>query len=107
ALTFAIVGAGPTGVELAGAIKEIAGKTLPRDYKNIDTRTTRVILFQGGDRILPSFAPELSQKAERNLQRMGVEIRLNAQVTNITSKGLYVGEEFVPVRNVFWAAGVK
>ncbi|HWL07183.1 MAG TPA: NAD(P)/FAD-dependent oxidoreductase [Planctomicrobium sp.] len=107
ALTFAIVGAGPTGVELAGAIKEIAGKTLPRDYKNIDTRTTRVILFQGMDRILPSFAPELSQKAERDLKRMGVEVRLNAQVTNITSKGLYIGEEFVPVRNVFWAAGVK
>ncbi len=107
ALTFAIVGAGPTGVELAGAIKEIAGQTLPKDYRNIDTRTTQVILFQGGDRVLPQFAPELSRRAERDLKRMGVEIRLNSQVTNVTAKGLFVGEEFVPVRNVFWAAGVQ
>lgn len=107
ALTFGIVGAGPTGVELAGAIKEIAGKTLPQDYKHIDTRTTRVILFEGADRVLPSFPPELSERAHRDLERMGVEIRLNSVVTNITPQGIYVGEEFIPVRNVFWAAGVK
>ncbi|WP_437191574.1 NAD(P)/FAD-dependent oxidoreductase [Planctomicrobium sp. SH527] len=107
ALTFAIVGAGPTGVELAGAIKEIAGQTLPKDYRNIDTRTTRVILFQGGDRVLPQFTPELSQRAERDLTRMGVEIRLNSPVTNVTAKGVFVDDEFIPVRNVFWAAGVQ
>jgi NADH dehydrogenase len=107
ALTFGIVGAGPTGVELAGAIKEIAGKTLPDDYRNIDTRTTRVIVFQGGDRVLPQFPPKLSARAQQDLKRMGVEVRLNARVTNVTPEGIYVGDQFTPVRNVFWAAGVK
>lgn len=105
-LTFGIVGAGPTGVELAGAVMEIAGKTLPQDYKHIDTRTTRVILFQGGDRVLPGFPPALSDRARRDLERLGVEVRLNARVTNVTPAGVYInGEEFVPLRNVFWAAG--
>lgn len=107
ALTFAIVGAGPTGVELAGAIKEIAGQTLPRDYRHIDTRTTRVILFEGADRVLPPFPPKLSARAQRDLEQMGVEVRLNSIVTNITEDGLYIGDEFIPVHNVFWAAGVK
>jgi NADH dehydrogenase len=107
ALTFGIVGAGPTGVELAGAIKEIAGQTLPKDYKHIDTRTTRVVLFEGADRVLPPFPPELSARAHRDLERMGVEVRLKSVVTNITPRGVYVGEEFIPVRNVFWAAGVR
>jgi len=107
ALTFGIVGAGPTGVELAGAIKEIAGKTIPKDFKHIDTRTTRVILFEGADRVLPPFPPKLSARAQRDLERMGVEIRLKSIVTNITPQGIYVGEEFIPVRNVFWAAGVR
>jgi NADH:ubiquinone reductase (H+-translocating) len=106
-LTFGIVGAGATGVELAGAIKEIAGQTLPRDYKYIDTRTTRVILFEGSSRVLPPFPPELSARAQRDLERMGVEVRLNSVVTNVTTQGIYIGEEFIPVRNVFWAAGVK
>ncbi|MGH8646724.1 MAG: NAD(P)/FAD-dependent oxidoreductase [Gammaproteobacteria bacterium] len=106
-LTFGIVGAGPTGVELAGAIKEIAGQTLPKDYKHIDTRTTRVILFEGTDRVLPQFPPELSVRAQRDLGRMGVEVRLKSMVTNITAEGITVGEECVPVRNVFWAAGVR
>jgi NADH dehydrogenase len=107
ALTFGVVGAGPTGVELAGAIKEIAGRTLPRDYKHIDTRTTRVILFEGADRVLPPFPPELSARAQRDLERMGVEVRLNSIVTDITPRGVSVDDEFIPVRNVFWAAGVK
>lgn len=106
-LTFGIVGAGPTGVELAGAIKEIAGRTIPRDYKHIDTRTTRVILFEGSDRVLPQFAPELSVRARHDLERMGVEVRLNSLVTNVTPQGIEISEEFIPVRNVFWAAGVK
>ncbi|MEI7684410.1 MAG: NAD(P)/FAD-dependent oxidoreductase [Planctomycetota bacterium] len=107
ALTFGIVGAGPTGVELAGAIKEIAGKTIPADYKHIDTRTTRVILFQGADRVLPEFPPTLSARAQRDLERMGVEVRLNSIVTNVTRLGVNVGAEFIPVHNVFWAAGVR
>jgi NADH dehydrogenase len=101
------VGAGPTGVELAGAIKEIAGFTLPRDYRNIDTRTTRVIIFEGADRVLPSFPPKLSARAYRDLERMGVELRLKSVVTNITPGGICVGDEFIPVRSVFWAAGVQ
>ncbi|HEX6070186.1 MAG TPA: NAD(P)/FAD-dependent oxidoreductase [Longimicrobiaceae bacterium] len=107
ALTFGIVGAGPTGVELAGAIKEVAGQTLPEDYKHIDTRTTRVILFEAGDRVLPPFPPGLSARAQRDLEKMGVEVRLNSLVTNVTAGGIHIGEEFIPLRNVFWAAGVK
>lgn len=106
-LTFGIVGGGPTGVELAGAIMEIAGQTIPEDYKHIDTRTTRVLLFEGGPRLLPPFPPELSARAQRDLEKMGVEVRLNSLVTNVTPEGLFIGDEFIPVRNVFWAAGVK
>lgn len=106
-LTFGIVGGGPTGVELAGAIKEIAGQTIPKDYRHIDTRTTRVILFEGGARVLDPFSPALSARAKRDLERMGVEVRVNSLVTNVTPHGIYLGDEFIPVRNVFWAAGVK
>jgi len=106
-LTFGIVGGGPTGVELAGAIKEIAGETLPQDYRHIDTRTTRVIVFEAGARLLPAMAPKSSARARQDLEHMGVEVRLNAMVTNVTPEGIYVGSEFIPVRNVFWAAGVK
>jgi NADH dehydrogenase len=107
ALTFAIVGAGPTGVELAGAIKEIAAQSIPKDFRHIDTRTTRVILFEMADRVLPPFAPELSERAKADLEQMGVEVRLKTAVTGITDQGIQVGEEFVPTHNVFWAAGVK
>jgi len=107
ALTFGIVGGGPTGVELAGAIKEIAGRTIPADYRHIDTQTTRVILFEGGDRVLPAFPEELSERAKRDLERMGVEVRVNSIVTGVTPEGVSVGDEFVPLHNVFWAAGVK
>jgi NADH dehydrogenase len=106
-LTFGIVGGGPTGVELSGAIMEIAGQTIPADYKHIDTRTTRVILFEGSDRLLPPFDPAISARAKRDLERMGVEVRLKAMVTNITPDGVYLGNDFIPLRNVFWAAGVK
>ncbi|TVR54004.1 MAG: NAD(P)/FAD-dependent oxidoreductase [Gemmatimonadales bacterium] len=107
ALTFGIVGAGPTGVELAGAIKEIAGKTIPEDYRHIDTRTTRVILFEAGDRVLPTFPDKLSRRALRDLERMGVEVRLNAPVTDIRPGEVHISAEVIPIRNVFWAAGVK
>jgi NADH dehydrogenase len=106
-LTFGIVGGGPTGVELAGAIKEIAGRTIPLDYRHIDTRTTRVILFEAGPRLLPTFAAKLSARAQRDLERMGVEVRVHSAVTNVTSEGIAIGAEFIPLRNVFWAAGVK
>ena len=101
------MGAGPTGVELAGDIKDIAGQTIPKEYRHIDTRSTRVILFEGGPRVLPAFRPELSARALKDLEKMGVEVRLNSLVTNITAQGIFLGEECIPVRNVFWAAGVK
>ena len=107
ALTFAIVGGGPTGVELAGAIKEIAAKTLPREYRNIDTTTARVILLQSGPRVLPAFPEHLSEKAKLALERLGVEVRLNARVTDVTPDGIKVGDAFIGAHNVFWAAGVK
>jgi NADH:ubiquinone reductase (H+-translocating) len=107
ALTFGIVGGGPTGVELAGAIEEIAGRTLPREYRHVDTRTTRVVLFEGGPRLLPSFAPELGERARRDLERMGVEVRVGALVTEVGAEGVRIGDEFVALRNVFWAAGVQ
>lgn len=106
ALTFAIVGGGPTGVELAGAIMEIAAKTIPADFRNIDTKTTRVILFEGSGRLLEAFPPELSERARRDLEAMGVQVRLNARVTEVTADGVTVGGEFIAVRNVLWAAGV-
>src|SRR5262245_32560559 len=107
ALTFGVVGGGPTGVELAGAIMEIAGHTIPRDYRHIDTRTTRVILFEGGPRVLPTFPQALSARAQRDLERLGVEVRVNTTVTNVAAHGVSIGDEFLRVRNVFWAAGVK
>jgi NADH dehydrogenase len=108
ALTFAIVGGGPTGVELAGAIQEIAAQTMTKDFRHIDTTTARVILLQGGDRLLPQFPPELSDRAKRDLEKMGVEVLLNARVTNVTPQGVEIaGQPFLPVHNVFWAAGVQ
>ena len=107
ALTFAIVGGGATGVEMAGSIMEIAAKTVVRDFRNIDTKTTRVILFDGNDRLLTAFSPESSGRAKRTLEKMGVEVRLKAFVTNVTRDGIYVGSEFVAARSVLWAAGVR
>jgi NADH:ubiquinone reductase (H+-translocating) len=105
-LTFAVVGGGPTGVELAGAIKEIASQCLSPDFRNIDTKTTRVILIQSNDRLLPQFDPKLSRRAQQDLEAMGVEVRLNSRVTDVNADGLRIGDQFVPARNVFWAAGV-
>ncbi len=107
ALTFAVVGGGATGVELSGAIKEIAGQTLPSEYHNIDTKTTRVLLFEGEDRLLGSFPQQLSERAKRDLERLGVEVRLNAMVSEITKAGIRVGDDFIETKTVFWAAGVR
>lgn len=107
ALTFAIVGGGPTGVELAGAIKEIAAATIPRDFRNIDTTTARVVLLEGSDRLLAAFPPELSDRARHDLEAMGVEVLLNAKVTSIAHDGVHVGSDFIPAASVLWAAGVK
>ncbi len=106
-LTFAVIGGGPTGVEMAGAIQEIASKSLVRNFRNIDTTSTRVLLLEGADRLLPPFDPSLSEKAKRSLESMGVEVRLNARVTSIDSKGIRIGDEFIATHTAFWAAGVQ
>jgi NADH:quinone reductase (non-electrogenic) len=106
-LTFAIVGAGPTGVELAGEIREISSRTLRGEYRHIDTRDTRVILFEGGPRLLPTFRPALGERALRDLTRMGVEVRLDSRVTGLSPGIIELGPERIPARNVFWAAGVR
>ena len=106
-LTFAVVGGGATGVELAGAIKEIAAHSIPKDFRNIDTTAARVIILQGGDRLLPNFSTQTSERAKRDLEAMGVQVRLNSRVTQVTPDGVGVGDEFIHARSVFWAAGVQ
>jgi len=110
ALTFAIVGAGPTGVEMAGALAEIA-QQVQRDFRSIDTRTTRIILLDFADRVLLSFAPELSERAKQDLESLGVEVLLRTRVTDVDAGGLNAETPDGPIRidanNVIWAAGVK
>jgi NADH dehydrogenase len=105
-LTFAIVGGGPTGVELAGAIAEIARHAVVGEFRAIDPTQARVILLQGQSRILPAFPEDLSAYATRALRSLGVEVRTNAIVTNITPDAVYVGDEVIPTRTALWAAGV-
>jgi NADH dehydrogenase len=106
-LTFVVVGAGPTGVELAGALREIASRDIPRDFRSIDTSTARVILLDANDRVLKSFPEALSRRAAEDLQRMGVELRLHSRVTGVDAEGLTIGTERLEAQNVFWAAGVQ
>ncbi len=106
-LTFVIVGAGPTGVELAGAMIEIAREVVPRDFRNIDTRSARIMLIEAGERVLPGFPDKNSAQAERDLGRMGVELRLESRVTDIDDRGVRIGEERIDAANVIWAAGVQ
>ncbi|MFT4246584.1 MAG: NAD(P)/FAD-dependent oxidoreductase [Pseudomonas sp.] len=105
-LNFAIVGGGPTGVELAGTLAEIARHTLKNEFRNIDPRAARVRLIEAGPRVLPSFPPDLTDKAQRQLERLGVEVHTGTPVTHIDAHGYRLGEEFVPARTVVWAAGV-
>ncbi|MEK1873487.1 MAG: NAD(P)/FAD-dependent oxidoreductase [Rhizobium altiplani] len=106
-LTFTIVGAGPTGVELAGIIAELARKTLPREFRNIDTRKTRVVLVEAGPRVLPTFAEELSDYASKALQELGVELHIGERVRECTADGVETSEAFIPSRTIVWAAGVQ
>jgi NADH dehydrogenase len=106
-LTFVVVGGGPTGVELSGAIMETATRTLPQEFRDIDTTTARVILVQGGNRLLKSMPEAMGRRALKDLQEMGVDVRLASLVTSVDSEGVYIGEERVLAENVFWAAGVK
>jgi NADH dehydrogenase len=109
-LTFAVIGAGPTGVELAGTLAEIGRHTLRGDFRRIDTRDIRVVLLEGNDRVLATYPPDLSEKARRQLEKLGVEVRLKSRVTGIDAEGLKfqteAGEERIASRTVVWAAGV-
>ena len=104
-LTFVIVGGGPTGVELAGVLPTIARKGMRADFRRIDPARIKVILLEGGKRILPTFPDTLSQRACRDLEALGVVCRTGALVTRLTPDAVYVGDERIPTRTVFWAAG--
>ncbi len=101
-----IIGAGPTGVELAGTIAELAHDTLRGDFRNFDTRKARVILIEAGPRILAGFTEDLSDYAQRALTRLGVEIRLGHAVSRCSEDGVELGGEFLPAKTIIWAAGV-
>jgi len=105
AMTFVIVGGGPTGVEMAGAIAEIARYTLSKDFRHIDPSQARVILIEGEPRVLASFPEDLRISAMKQLTDLGVELRTGVHATNLTDAGLQVGEEFIPCRVKIWAAG--
>ena len=106
-MTFVVVGGGPTGVELAGAIAELAQFVLARDFRNIYPGEAEILLLEGGPKILPSFAPDLSASAHRQLARLGVKVQIGAKVTNIDEHGVYLGAERIKAATVIWAAGVR
>jgi NADH dehydrogenase len=110
-LTFAVVGGGPTGVEMAGQIAELARDTLSRDFRSVDPRTGRILLIEATDRVLTSFPPSLSARAERSLERLGVTALLGRTVVGVDAEGVTVRDggghtERIPTRTVIWAAGV-
>jgi NADH:quinone reductase (non-electrogenic) len=105
-LTFVIVGGGATGVEMAGAIAEIARKTLARDFRNIDPRTARIVLIEAGPKLLPAFSPRHSRYAEDSLRRMGVEVTTSTSVLNCDARGVDLDRGRIDAGCVIWAAGV-
>lgn len=105
-LSFVVVGAGPTGVELAGALAEIARHALPGDFRRIDPRDARIVLLEGAPRVLPPFPEPLSEKARLQLIKLGVEVRTGARVTALDAEGVTVGAERLAAKTVIWAAGV-
>src|SRR5262245_32013713 len=106
-LNFVVVGGGPTGVEMAGAIAELAKQALAADFRSIDSRCARIILIEAGPRLLASFHPSLSQAALHSLEQLGVEVRLGANVTDCDCSGVSLGRERLQTRTIVWAAGVK
>ncbi len=104
-LTFAIVGGGPTGVELAGAIAEIARQSIVPDFRGFKPEDIRLVLLEAGDRILPAFDRPLSAGAQEALEQLGVDVRLNTRVTDVTEHGVFAGGEMIETANVIWAAG--
>ena len=106
-LNFVVVGGGPTGVEMAGAIAELAKKALTADFRAIDPSDARVVLIDAGARPLAGFDPALSQAAQRSLEKLGVEVRLNGRVTNCDARGVTLNGEVIETRTIVWAAGVR
>jgi NADH:ubiquinone reductase (H+-translocating) len=106
-LTFVIIGAGPTGVELAGTIAEMAHHTLPGDFRNIDTRRARVVLIEAGPRVLAGFPDDLSAYAQASLEKVGVEVVLGQPVTEIDRDGVVYGGQRLNAKTMIWAAGVR
>jgi NADH dehydrogenase len=106
-MTFVVVGGGPTGVEMAGAIAEIARYSLARDFRHIDTRDAKVILIEAGTQLLSAFPDRLSRHALQDLERLGVDVRFGKPVTAITSNAVTVGDEIIPANTIVWAAGVQ
>jgi len=105
--TFVVIGGGPTGVELAGALAEIAGRTLAADFRSFDPTTTRVILVEAGPRILASFSEKLSERAREQLLELGIDVRLGTPVSTVTDEFVDLGGERIATRTVLWAAGVR
>ncbi len=105
-LNFVIVGGGPTGVELAGSLAELSRQALKKDFKNIDPKKARILLVEMGKKILPSFDSSLSQKALKALQRLGVEVKTESTLEEVTEKGVVISGKFFPSKTVLWAAGV-
>ncbi len=105
-LTFVVVGGGPTGVEMAGSIAEVAKMALARDFRHIDPRQARILLIEAGPRILPSFPPRLSAKAERALRKLGVEVLTGVAVTGCDAEGVQLGMERIESACIIWGAGV-
>jgi NADH dehydrogenase len=105
--TFVIIGGGPTGAELAGAVAELARHTLVEEFRRFHTREARILLIEGGDRILSTYPPHLSNKARHQLERLGVEVVTGSLVTEIDERGITVGDRRIKARTVLWAAGVR
>ncbi len=104
-LQFAIIGAGPTGVEMAGSIAEFAHRTLFKNFRRINPATSKIYLLEGANQVLPSYPPHLAQKAYDNLKDLGVEVLLNTFVTDLSAKGISMGDKFLATPNIIWAAG--
>ncbi len=105
-LTFVLVGGGPTGVELAGAIAELAHRALTCDFRRIDPTSTRIMLVEGEPRIIPTFPASLTRKARKKLEQFGVDVRTGVHVTEVTADGVKIGDEYIAAKNVIWTAGV-
>jgi len=106
-MTFVVIGGGPTGVELAGSLSEMAHRALPRDFRNIDTTSARIVLVEGLDRLLPTYSEHLSARAKQVLENLQIQVRLGTRVTAIDEAGVLLGNERIEARTVLWGAGVS